>query len=347
MKPKISVILPVYNAEKYLAATLDSVLSGSFSDFEIVAVNDGSKDISFAILKEYAERDGRVKVIDKPNTGVSDTRNVAIAAADGDYLAFLDADDIYSPEYLERMYSAATDSGADVTVCSYVTFRGEAPTFPTAESREAHPTTIRELLDTGLMTPLWVKLVKKSIVVDNGIVFDKELAFGEDLFFSWKVCLASSKIVTVEDKLYGYRMSAEGATSAYHDRLYYKYKAAFDDLKEYALERGAYDEAIREIDVHFVKRLPTLSFMCARSKNGILAKRRYLKEILGDKMVRDISENHLGELVRGENKKTASLYKAAAKKRVSRVLLYGIALEYRLKLSRLKRKLEERRRDKK
>jgi hypothetical protein len=142
-------------------------------------------------------------------------------------------------------------------------------------------------------------------------------------------------------------MSAEGATSAYHDRLYYKYKAAFDDLKEYALERGAYDEAIREIDVHFVKRLPTLSFMCARSKNGILAKRRYIKEILGDKTVRDISENHLGELIEGENKKTASLYKAAARKRVSRVLLYGITLEYRLKLSRFKRKIEERRRDKK
>ena len=347
MKPKISVILPVYNAERYLRNTLDSVLGGSFSDFEIVAVNDGSRDSSLAILESYRERDGRVKVIDKQNTGVSDTRNVAIAAAEGDYLAFLDADDVYSPEYLERMYSAAEACGADVTVCSYVTFRGDAPIFPTNESREAHPTTIRELLDTGLMTSMCVKLVKKSIVLDNGIVFDKDLAFGEDLFFSWRACISSENTVMLDDKLYGYRMSAEGATAAYHDRLYHKYKAAFEGLKEYALGHNASEDAIREIDIHFVKRLPTLSFMCARSKSGFLKKKRYIKEILNDNTVRDITENHLDELVRGENKKAATLYRAAARKRVSRVLLYGIALEYRLKLSRLKRKIGERRRDKK
>ncbi len=337
MKPKISVILPVYNAEKYLRNTLDSVLGGSFRDFEIVAVNDGSCDSSLAILESYKERDARVKVIDKQNTGVSDTRNVAIAAAEGDYLAFLDADDVYSPEYLERMYSVAEAYGADVTVCSYVTFRGDAPAFPTAESREAHPTTIRELLDTGFMTPLWVKLVKKSIVVDNGIAFDKDLAFGEDLFFSWRTCISSGKMVRLDDKLYGYRMSSEGATAKYHDRLYHKYKAAFESLKEYALGHNASEDAIREIDVHFVKRLPTLSFMCARSKSGLLKKKRHIKDILNDNTVRDITENHLDELVRGENKKAATLYRAAARKRVSRVLLYGIALEYRLKLSRLKR----------
>lgn len=347
MKPKISVILPVYNAEKYLRNTLDSVLGGSFSDFEIVAVNDGSCDSSLAILEEYRERDARVKVIDKPNTGVSDTRNVGIAAAEGDYLAFLDADDVYSPEYLERMYSAATESGADVTVCSYVTFRGDAPTFPTAESREAHPTTIRELLDTGLMTSMCVKLVRKSIIIDNGIAFDKDLAFGEDLFFAWRACILSEKTVRLDDKLYGYRMSSEGATAKYHDRLYHKYKAAFESLKEYALGHNAGEDAIREINIHFVKRLPTLSFMCARSKDGFFKKRRYIKEVLNDNTVRDITENHLDELVDGENKKAATLYSAAAKKRVSRVLLYGITLEYRLKLSRLKRKLEERQRDKK
>ena len=347
MKPKISVILPVYNAEKYLRNTLDSVLGGSFRDFEIVAVNDGSCDSSLAILEEYRERDARVKVIDKPNTGVSDTRNVAIAAAEGEYLAFLDADDVYSPEYLERMYSVAEACGADVTVCSYVTFRGEKPSFPQCDSREAKPTTVKELLDMGLMTSMCVKLVRKSIIIDNGIAFDKDLAFGEDLFFAWRACISSEKTVRLDDKLYGYRMSSEGATAKYHDRLYHKYKAAFESLKEYALGHNVGEDSIREIDIHFVKRLPTLSFMCARSKQGIFKKRRYIKEILNDNTVRDITENHLDELVRGENKKAATLYRAAAKKRVSRVLLYGIALEYRLKLSRLKRKLEERRRDKK
>ena len=346
MKPEISVIIPVYNAEKYLAATLDSVLTGRFADFEIIAVNDGSSDTSLAILNEYRARDGRIRIIDKPNTGVSDTRNVAIAAAEGRYIAFLDADDIYSPDYLERMHSAAEASGADVTVCGYVTFRGDAPHFP-SESSEARPTTVRELLDTGLMTSMCVKLVKREIVLNNGIAFDRELAFGEDLFFSWRACLAAESTVRLEDQLYGYRMSAEGATARYHADLYEKYKAAFESLKEYALEHGADEDAVREIDLYFVKRLPTLSFMCARSKDGLLKKRRYVKKILNDSTVRDITENHLNDLIKGENKKGVSLYRAAARKRVGRVLLYGTMLEYRLKLSRLKRKIEERRRDKK
>ena len=339
MKPKISVILPVYNAEKYLRNTLDSVLGGNFSYFEIVAVNDGSRDSSLAILEEYRERDARVKVIDKPNTGVSDTRNVGIAAAEGDYLAFLDADDVYSPEYLERMYSATTDSGADVTVCSYVTFRGEAPTFPTTESTEAKPTTIRELLDTGLMTSMCVKLVRKSIIIDNGIAFDKDLAFGEDLFFAWRACISSEKTVRLDDKLYGYRMSADGATSRYHDRLYEKYKSAFDDLKAYANKQGAEEERLHEMDLYFVKRLPTLSFMCARAKEKRAAKSEVIAKILNDETVRRVTESDLEELTKGESRRGAALYRAAAEKNVKKVLLYGIRLERRLKLSRLKQKI--------
>lgn len=347
MKPKISVILPVYNAEKYLAATLDSVLSGSFSDFEVVAVNDGSSDSSLAILNGYAECDSRIRIIDKHNTGVSDTRNVAIEAAEGEYLAFLDADDIYAPNYLERMYSAAEESGADVTVCGYTTFRGDAPAFSDSVDKEVRMTTTKELLDTGLMTPLWVKLVKKSIVVENGIKFDTELAFGEDLFFSWRVCLAADKTARISDVLYGYRMTSEGATMRYHDRLYEKYKRAFDELKTYANERGADGSAIREIDIYFVKRLPTLAFMCARSKGTLGRKIKNISEILSDGVIRDITENHFAELVEGEGKKAAALYNNARKKKAFSVFTYGFKMELRLQLSRLKRRIEERKSDRK
>lgn len=347
MKPKISVILPVYNAEKYLAATLDSVLSGSFSDFEVVAVNDGSSDSSLSILKEYAERDARIKIIDKQNTGVSDTRNVAIEAAEGEYLAFLDSDDIYSPNYLERMYFAAEESGADVTVCGYTTFRGDAPTFSDSVDKEVRTTTTKELLDTGLMTPLWVKLVKKSIVVENGIKFDTELAFGEDLFFSWRVCFAADKTARISDVLYGYRMTSEGATMRYHDRLYEKYKRAFDELKAYANERDLDESTIREIDIYFVKRLPTLTFMCARSKRSLCKKLRNISNILSDSVIRDITENHFAELVEGEGKKAAALYNNARKKKAFSVFTYGFKMELRLQLSRLKRRIEERKSDRK
>lgn len=346
MKAKISVILPVYNAEKYLCETLDSVISGVFADFEIIAVNDGSTDGSLDILRSYAERDNRVKIIDKPNTGVSDTRNVGISAAEGEYLAFLDADDIYAPEYLERMYSAAEESGADVTVCGYITFRGYAPAFEASVSQAAKPTNIKELLDTGFMTPLGVKLVRRQVVTENNIEFDKNLAFGEDLFFSWKVCLASENTVKVTDVLYGYRMSADGATARYHERLYEKYKYAFDELKTYASERGRGEEEKREIDIYFVKRLPTLTFMCARSKGTLRSKLKKISDILADEVIRNITGNHFEELTAGEGKKGKKLYLAAAKRRKLSVFLYGVKMEYKLKLSRLKSRIEERRRDK-
>jgi glycosyltransferase EpsH len=347
MNPKISVIIPVYNAEKYLSAALDSVLLGSFSDFEIIAVNDGSCDGSLAILNAYRERDARVRVIDKHNTGVSDTRNVAIAAAEGEYLAFLDSDDVYATEYLERMYDAVSESGADIAVCDYVTFRGDAPAFECGGKTSPKSATVGDILDSGRMTALWLKLFKKELVEKNSIAFDTALAFGEDLFFSWMTCLCSSKIVSITDKLYGYRMSPEGATARYHDNLYGKYKGAFEKLKQFAAAHGADVDCIRGIDVYFVRRLPTLAFMCARSKDGFFKKMKYISRILEDEVIANISKNYFDELIRGESGSTVSLYQAAANKKALRVFLYGAKLEFRLKLSKLKGRIEEKRRDKK
>ena len=332
MKPKISVILPVYNAEKYLRDTLDSVLGGSFSDFEIVAVNDGSKDSSLAILEEYRERDARVKVIDKPNTGVSDTRNVGIAAAEGDYLAFLDADDIYSPKYLERMYSAATDSGADVTVCSYVTFRGDAPAFPTTESTEAKPTTIRELLDTGLMTPLWVKLVKKSVVVDNGICFETEQSYSEDLFYSWKICLASQSICMLDAHLYGYRLTSAGATCKFHDDLYRKYKNAYENIRVFLRERGKNSEE-NNLDISFARGIPAFLLMIARKKCSLRQKKAEIKAILSDDVISAVLRKDTESVA--INKKDINLYAKARKHRIIYLLLHGYYMDARSKLANM------------
>ena len=332
MKPKISVILPVYNAEKYLRYTLDSVLGGSFSDFEIVAVNDGSSDSSLAILEEYRERDARVKVIDKPNTGVSDTRNVGIAAAEGDYIAFLDADDIYSPDYLERMHSVAEACGADVTVCSYVTFRGDAPTFPTSENAEAKPTTIRELLDTGLMTPLWVKLVRKSIVVDNRISFETDKCYSEDLFFSWKVCLASKSICMLDSRLYGYRLTSAGATCKFHDELYEKYKNAYENIRAFLREKGETAEE-DNLDVSFTRGIPAFLLMIARKKSSLRQKKTEIKKILSDDVISGVLNKDLKSVA--INKTDIRLYTKAKKQRIIYLLLRGYYMDARIKLANM------------
>lgn len=332
MNPKISVIIPVYNAERYIADTLDSVISGSFSDFEVVAVNDGSTDSSLRILTSYAERDGRIRVIDKPNTGVSDTRNVAIAEAKGEYLAFLDSDDIYSPEYLERMYSAAEKSGADVTVCGYVTFRGEKPVFPDCENGEVRTTDIRELLDTGLMTPLWVKLVKKSVVIDNGISFETEQNYSEDLFYSWKVCLASKSIFMIDDQLYGYRLTSAGATCKFHDNLYKKYKGAYGNISAFLKEKGKKTEE-KNLDISFTRGMPAFILMISRKKCSLRQKKAEIKEILSDNVISEVLNKDLKSVA--INRTDIKLYGKAKKRRVMSLLLHGYYMNARIKLANI------------
>ena len=330
MKPEISVILPVYNAEKYLDKTLDSVLDGSFSDFEIVAVNDGSTDSSLEILTRYAERDARVKVIDKPNSGVSDTRNTAIAAAEGEYIAFLDADDIYAPNYLERMHFAAKASDADVTVCSYVTFRGECPEFVCARSGEARPTTVRELLDTGLMTSMCVKLVKKNILTRYSIRFNAENRYSEDLFCSWKVCAVSNNTCIIEDKLYGYRLTGMGATSKCYDGLYEQYKSAFSDIRRFLLEHDLKREE-ENLDLSFTRGLPAFLLMIAREKTSLKSKIQSVKKILQDEIICAVlSERPESVAV---NKNDEKMYVHAKKGHSYRLLIHGYYMDLRSKLA--------------
>lgn len=112
----MSVIIPVYNVEEYLRECLDSVINQSLKEIEIICVNDGSKDGSLAILKEYAEKDDRVILIDKPNGEVSSARNAGIVRATGEFIAFVDSDDLIDRETYEYTYNEAIKNNADITV---------------------------------------------------------------------------------------------------------------------------------------------------------------------------------------------------------------------------------------
>lgn len=127
MNPLISVIIPVYKVEAYLTACVESVLAQTWQNFEIILVDDGSPDNCPRMCDEFAARDSRIRVIHKENGGLSSARNVGIDAAKGGYLAFLDSDDLWTPLFLERLYGAIRETGADFSVCLFRRFRGDAP----------------------------------------------------------------------------------------------------------------------------------------------------------------------------------------------------------------------------
>ena len=117
--PAISVIMPVYNVEKYLPRCIDSVLNQTFQDWELICVNDGSPDGSAAILSEYANRDARIKIVTKKNGGLSDARNAGMAVATGDYILYVDSDDFIHPQTMEIAYHFAVRDGSDIVSFTY------------------------------------------------------------------------------------------------------------------------------------------------------------------------------------------------------------------------------------
>ncbi len=339
--PKVSIIIPVYNAENYLEETLNSVLNQTYNDFEVIALNDGSKDNSLSILNEYASKDNRFIVIDKPNSGVSDTRNLGILKASGEYIACLDADDLYSPNFLSVMLGAIESSGAEVAVCKYESFRGSpSAIYSSVQNANERQTSVQELLDNGLITSMAVKIFRRDLILKYDIKIDTNMAFGEDVFFCWKACLVSNKICLVDKVLYGYRMTGTSATSKYHDKLYEKYKFAFDDLKNFCIENNLEQEQnFKQINEFFTKRLPALSMMCARSKMKLKQKKQYVLKILQDKDIKGVLENDFESLVKNAPKKTYDLYKNAKNQNATGVLRFGERLNFRIVIANLKSKI--------
>ena len=197
--PKISVIVPVYNTEKYLHRCIDSILSQTFTDFELLLINDGSKDSSGAICDEYAAKDNRVRVFHKENGGVSSARNLGLDNAQGEWIAFVDSDDYMFPDMLERMLSALELKKSDIVICG-TTETGGGYWKPIADrdySIEELKTDFVYILHTELLSPVWCKIYSRDKIGD--IRFKNDVSFGEDLMFNLQYLAICEKISFLED----------------------------------------------------------------------------------------------------------------------------------------------------
>ena len=192
MKPTFSIIVPVYNVEKYLNRCVESILSQSFKDFEVLLIDDGSTDKSGAICDEYAKKDNRVKVFHKENGGVSSARNVGLDEADGEWILFVDSDDNIDRYYLSKFHqdSDMEVQGA-VTINSIGNIKEGELKYNDAvvENQCAEDAILR-----GLNTAPWAKCFCKSIIDTNDIRFDEDLSYGEDSIFIYKYLFFCSTI---------------------------------------------------------------------------------------------------------------------------------------------------------
>ena len=201
---KVSVIVPVYNQEKYINRCIDSILEQTMTDFELLLINDGSKDKSLDILKEYEKKDKRIKVIDQKNMGVAKTRNKGIEMAHGEFIALVDNDDYLDNTYLEEFLSVSDD--ADVVVGGYkrvgeekVLFEKKITTNSWSKYENVAP---------------WGKIIRTSFLRENKIKFFS-YSIGEDIIFNMDLYTLTDKIKVIDNSSYNwfYNTSSVSNTS--------------------------------------------------------------------------------------------------------------------------------------
>lgn len=215
--PTISVIVPVYNVEKYLHRCIDSILAQTFTDFELILVDDGSADGSGAICDEYAAKDSRVRVIHKENGGVSASRNTGMDAATGDYILFCDSDDYVSRYWAEQLALHIKDNPESFISCRVQRFKKPLPDIKREEmiDAEAHEITYYELFREGLSAYSWNKIYVAKRLRDLGLRFSESVEISEDVEFNTRYCAACKKVLLLDCKLYFYRQLDSSATGRY------------------------------------------------------------------------------------------------------------------------------------
>lgn len=247
---KISVIIPAYNAGAFIENCIESVLKQSFQDFEIIVVNDGSKDNTLEILNRLAEKDNRIQVHSQKNGGVSAARNTALKYATGEFITYVDADDSVPENGFENMMSLMED-GVDMVVCSHNEVRiGMRPHLekPNVLNGADDIASRFPEYDRVVWWP-WGKLLRRSIIADNNLQYDTNITFGEDHIFNLLFAKYITGKVIVSDKIaYNYHYIRGGLCSKYYSNMDELQKYVYIKIADYF---GGLDCIPREHQEHY------------------------------------------------------------------------------------------------
>lgn len=226
--PKVSIIVPVYKAEKYLHRCIDSILAQTFTDWECILVDDGSPDGSGAICDEYAAKDARIRVIHKENGGVSSARNMAMGIITGKWLTFVDSDDCLYNNALQRWIGVAENNNLDLTQCHF----NREFTAGQVVNYETEVLSAIEYADSeNYLTCVWGTLFKTSIIQEHSLRFNEKIRLGEDQIFLLNYMQYCSRIQRIGDVLYFYRDNDQSAVNNPKPEYEMASVRAFKELK--------------------------------------------------------------------------------------------------------------------
>lgn len=236
---KLSIIVPVYNVEKYLPKCLESLTNQTLKDIEIICVNDGSMDNSLAILKEFASKDSRIRIIDNQHQGVAKTRNTGLEQSTGEYIGFVDSDDYIDIDFFEKLYNSATKSNSDIAIASILKHKNFFNIYNAKYTKEETAITIQDKIKLcedkkHFFFYAWNKIYHSGFIKENNIKFSEGQIY-EDVMFAIKALYYSNKIISVYGTKYHY-IEHENSLTKYKDKTGEKEHdliKAYSELQEF------------------------------------------------------------------------------------------------------------------
>lgn len=246
----ISIIVPIYNVEKYIVNCIKSIVDQDYKDFELLLVNDGTKDSSIELANDFL-KDKKInyRVINKENGGLASARNAGIKEAKGEYIAFVDSDDSVSKDFLSNLLKEF-ENDIDFSFCNFEFVKEQIP--PIDNNSKKMFFNKEELLiaflrrSIGFVVPSM--MFKKEFIINNNLFFDEDIKFSEDQPFIWNVILHSNKSVYLYKKMYGYYLRENSImTSSSYDKIVNSYKEYSSYIKELIKSNDNYSDIMNMI----------------------------------------------------------------------------------------------------
>ena len=237
---KVSVIIPVFNVEKYLNQCLDSVCAQTLKDIEIICINDGSTDNSYNLLCEYAKLDSRIIIINQSNKGVSSARNAGVKLARGEFLCFIDSDDYVDSDYLEKLYQSAVTNNCEIACSGFIKVSGIRKSVKKEISKVAVLKNISEKIEIEQIPKhnyIWNKIFLRQSFINNNFKF-AEGRFFEDIEIVIKILNTMGDMVTVPDVYYYYRKNPDSIVHRQNIKKKQDYYWAISEFQKYINENN-------------------------------------------------------------------------------------------------------------
>ena len=324
----ISIIIPVYNAEKYLRECIDGILGQSYKNYELLLVNDGSTDGSATICDEYAKENSQIKVFHRENSGPSVTRNFGVDMAEGEYIVFIDADDVIDDNYLFALHDNLSRYGVDLVLCDYERFYKDdleqkvhygisRYSVAIAKSREELAKVYQNSSTNLFGISVWAKLYKSEIIKKHHIRFPEDISFEEDCCFNVQYFEYVNTAAFTRETVYHYRQIEKSLSKLYQTSTFRDLINGYNKRKEFVSKIGMEQEDVKKLDNIFLVATINNYKKIAMSDMSIKEKKKAYKETLDYPEVKNVFKSTNLSPVR----LTRWVTKASRKENIGMILL--------------------------